>query len=751
MRRILLILSFIILIVVNDVFPQEEEKVRVLYDYSHYRGLLSSVYDGGNIIKFENLKEFEQNQSLRLYGILALYLTPLQLSPEISMNNLTQEILDDIDILVIRTPFFRIGFSDYYSDAEAQLIEKYVSDGGSLFVLSDGGGDYYQNTNLNDIVNKFGIHFNDDFVIDKESEKGQEVNFQFNKTKLNKIKVLNVCSIKIENPKPEDKIIWSGKNSLLMPREYLSGRKEDVKLNNFYTDNINKEPSSFPIGILRYYGEGRILALGSNCLLPFPYFYWDILENDNIDFLFHAIRWLQRIDIDEMSYNELTNLKRRADYYRKKVRVLLESAKRFGIETSNCEKNMGYSTEYFERGNFTEAISYAQFAEMDISRNRQEFHENRQNKVLLGTLFAIVVLYHFLWGLTRLQFIVRDKIKLGISIAAILFFSTGFLIQGWGIIIIAPIFFVWAGVLIFFKGNLLEKLFRSSLLSAFLWFLLFAGLFFPTPLKYPQFLSRSINMSNRVEPSNTLVQDLTEAFEVSIPPEISLTNKAIMVESFVDKIIQDKSYFSLLGVTRYIPTVSEMLGWGGAQSEKNILSVSLLKNMGYESCSVTFGFPYGSYPHTWTTVDIDNVKIELGTQDYYANNKAFQLNEEQIQWIKSPVATFTSALFLDYPLPGLMPLVFLILFLSGFASIYWDGDISKKAVKMAALLGMTAVISLVIFILFNINSVHFPEVADLADNVKYARSPVFFVVLFTWGMAYLLSVFSRKASKNNNS
>ncbi|RKY85071.1 hypothetical protein DRQ09_07785, partial [candidate division KSB1 bacterium] len=182
MNRKIIILFFFVFALTGRIFPRENKPCIILFDYSHFYSILSPLFDGGNIIKLKDVKEIARTQPLRLYGILALYLNSMNLHPEVNIDNLSYEILNGVDVLVIRTPFFERGFAHPYTKSEVDLIEAFVRDGGSLLILADGGGDSYQKTNVNSISEKFGIHFNNDFVIDKEKKLEQIVKFQLNKT-----------------------------------------------------------------------------------------------------------------------------------------------------------------------------------------------------------------------------------------------------------------------------------------------------------------------------------------------------------------------------------------------------------------------------------------------------------------------------------------------------------------------------------------------------------------------------------------
>ncbi|MHC1591444.1 MAG: Gldg family protein [Candidatus Helarchaeales archaeon] len=75
---------------------------------------------------------------------------------------ITDEILKNVDILVLgcpRTPF---------SESEITSIVSFVENGGSLFLMSNYGGDMRNNTNLSAISRNFGIEFCNDQIFDPE-------------------------------------------------------------------------------------------------------------------------------------------------------------------------------------------------------------------------------------------------------------------------------------------------------------------------------------------------------------------------------------------------------------------------------------------------------------------------------------------------------------------------------------------------------------------------------------------------------
>lgn len=78
--------------------------------------------------------------------------------------------LRNIDILVVPCPDFAKFSKDEIESVYKWVIEK----GGGLLVLSHAGGDKGRRSNLSEIVEKFGIQFENDQVLDKEQNFGIE-------------------------------------------------------------------------------------------------------------------------------------------------------------------------------------------------------------------------------------------------------------------------------------------------------------------------------------------------------------------------------------------------------------------------------------------------------------------------------------------------------------------------------------------------------------------------------------------------
>ena len=78
---------------------------------------------------------------------------------EAGFNSL--ENLEKYNVLILSTPR-----NINLKENEITIIEKYVKNGGSLLICSSSGGDYSNNTNLNDLTRKFGFEFGPDEIYD---------------------------------------------------------------------------------------------------------------------------------------------------------------------------------------------------------------------------------------------------------------------------------------------------------------------------------------------------------------------------------------------------------------------------------------------------------------------------------------------------------------------------------------------------------------------------------------------------------
>jgi len=168
-------------------------------------------------------------------------------------RDLSQELLQDIDILIIGTPI-----DDYFSNIEIKTIVDFVRMGGNLLILSEYGADYLQKTNLNDISGTyFGIYFQKNLV--KELNSANQ-----NCTSIVHIQRFN--NKQIANGLRE--VLIGGTCSLLLTKDakpLLLTNKTNVwseKYNSSNEEWIREEEAEQIIGAYNEYGQGRVVALG---------------------------------------------------------------------------------------------------------------------------------------------------------------------------------------------------------------------------------------------------------------------------------------------------------------------------------------------------------------------------------------------------------------------------------------------------------------------------------------------------------
>ncbi|MBN1188857.1 MAG: hypothetical protein JXA46_03820 [Dehalococcoidales bacterium] len=79
---------------------------------------------------------------------------------ESKFESLTPEVLSEYDILVVKMP------TTPYSESEIEAIERFVKQGGGLFLIGDHTNVFGTSTNLNLLAQRFGLKFNHDSTYD---------------------------------------------------------------------------------------------------------------------------------------------------------------------------------------------------------------------------------------------------------------------------------------------------------------------------------------------------------------------------------------------------------------------------------------------------------------------------------------------------------------------------------------------------------------------------------------------------------
>jgi hypothetical protein len=152
---------------------------------------------------------------------------------------ITRENLSPFDILVIPCPDFA-KFSTNEIEAIAQWVKE---DGGGLLALSHAGGDKGRRSNLSELVEKFGLSFENDQVLDFTNNFGLE----------NLPEVVNFSP-----PHP----ITEGITSLCF-RAGCSLSTVGLSVVPVAISNEESDPFSTPLIVTAEVQEGRVVAIGS--------------------------------------------------------------------------------------------------------------------------------------------------------------------------------------------------------------------------------------------------------------------------------------------------------------------------------------------------------------------------------------------------------------------------------------------------------------------------------------------------------
>ena len=167
-------------------------------------------------------------------------------------KNLTDKILENIDILIIGNPI-----DNYFSSIEIKEIINFVREGGRLILISEYGSDYLQKTNLNDIAEKnFGIFFQKNIV--KE----------YNEINQNCSSILSIQNFhKTQITYGVREVIVGGACSLLLDKNskpLLYSNKSWTETYNNTAEQLTKDGKDHQHNIAAYteYGRGKVIAFG---------------------------------------------------------------------------------------------------------------------------------------------------------------------------------------------------------------------------------------------------------------------------------------------------------------------------------------------------------------------------------------------------------------------------------------------------------------------------------------------------------
>ncbi|MFX1327193.1 MAG: hypothetical protein ACFE91_03490 [Promethearchaeota archaeon] len=145
---------------------------------------------------------------------------------------------------------------------EIEILESYVKNGGSLLIISSSGGDYSNNTNLNELTRKFGFEFELDEIFDSVNYVNLQKRPILTKFKphviteqIKKIVFSSSCSIKILDFIEDEKnvkIDWIVKSGLNSWHKYYNGEQW-----------IEEDSPKIPLMVVVDYYKGRVIGFGN--------------------------------------------------------------------------------------------------------------------------------------------------------------------------------------------------------------------------------------------------------------------------------------------------------------------------------------------------------------------------------------------------------------------------------------------------------------------------------------------------------
>ena len=208
---------------------------------------------------YNELLDVHDDNFSELFSLLAE-----SLKVSISINR-EQPILEDLlyssDMFVLGCPTRAKLEKD-----DIEIIVKYVREGGNLLVISDAGGDLANKTNLNDLVNAFGIEIESTTVRDSRNV-GSAVSPILDNVNISHVSNKNVVRVVAGGgttlliQEPAVALFSTGKTSVI---EKYSPRDSNAW-------KIVKVGENYPIAAACMHGQGKVIVCGDV----------DMFSNDN--------------------------------------------------------------------------------------------------------------------------------------------------------------------------------------------------------------------------------------------------------------------------------------------------------------------------------------------------------------------------------------------------------------------------------------------------------------------------------------
>jgi hypothetical protein len=323
-------------------------KVTIAFDYSHNNKL---------VMESSSYSEFTQylfNSGYKLGRIQA------------GFDSL--EKLEKYDAIIVSTPRNKT-----LDEKEIDNLEEYVKKGGSLLIISSGGGDYSNRTNLNDLTQKFGFEFVSDKIFDSMNYVSLQKRPSFRDFKphsiteqVKAIVLSSACSLNVyeyieeEEENLEIEVILQG--GLNCWHEIYNGKKW-----------IEEDSPKVPLIVSVEYYEGKVVGLGTLSFFSSLGREYGFNALDNDRFIANMLQWLtERTDIESNWKTITINLFK--DLYLWANSIIEEQ------NWKNLTDIFNVSLKYF-KDNYKEIIDEITKDQLEKLKKKKEYKEKLEQEI----------------------------------------------------------------------------------------------------------------------------------------------------------------------------------------------------------------------------------------------------------------------------------------------------------------------------------------------------------------------------------
>lgn len=323
-------------------------KVAIAFDYSHNNKL---------VMESSSYSEFTQflfNSGYKVGRIQA------------GFDSL--EKLKKYDAIIVSTPRNKT-----LDEKELDNLEEYVKQGGSLLVISSGGGDYSNRTNLNDLTQRFGF----EFVSDKISDSMNYVSLQ---------KRPIFRDFKPHSITEQVKAIVLSSACSLNVYEYIEEEEENLEIEVILQGGLNcwheiyngkewieEDSPKVPLIASVEYHKGKVVGLGTLSFFSSlgREYGFNALDNDRL--IANMIQWLTESTDVESNWKTITiNLFK--DLYLWANSIIEEQ------NWENITDILNVSLKYF-KDNYKEIIDEITKDQLEKLKKKKEYKEKLEQEI----------------------------------------------------------------------------------------------------------------------------------------------------------------------------------------------------------------------------------------------------------------------------------------------------------------------------------------------------------------------------------